>query len=459
MPTHWPFDELTAGDQEALAAVEQRVPVDPGRPVLVAGTHPGALFHVEHGEAIVEVRGREIARVGPGSVVGEMSFATGDPAMASVVAATALTVARVSAADVEALTRSDPGFSSRLYRGIARVIVERLREREREWFDEEPDVAELPVFEDGFEALRTATLPPLVIDAVERYRQVGDPRRGFLYRWAWHGLGETHLSVVPGDLREHVQITKLLMVIANVLFDDLADVPGQELEFQASVDRMMDVRRQDGGADVAGPYFELLFELWREIEDRARELPGWERYRLLYRFDYEQVFAAMRYVVLTRTYPGLDNLSEHRAYLPHSKNIMVFATLDLMAAPDSSARSAGEIGLVRAAAWHAQALTQVANMAVTWRREVPARDFSSRVFPLAIDGGVLTRAELQRLPPDEIVARIEEHGIEEALLEELRSHRRRVAEVVERASEIDLRAYALAMEEVLAMELAARGLL
>jgi hypothetical protein len=394
-----------------------------------------------------------------GSIVGEMSFATGDPAMADVVAATAVTVARVGAADAEELARREPGFSARLYRGIARVIVERLREREREWFDEDPYVGELPVFENGFEALRTATLPPLVVDAIERYQEVGDPQRGFLYRWAWHGLGETHLSVVPDDLREHVQITKLLMVIANVLFDDLADVPGREPELQASIDRMMDVDRPHDGADVEGPYFELLFALWRQIEERARELPGWERHRLLYRFDYEQVFAAMRYVVLTRTYPGLDNLSEHRAYLPHSKNIMVFATLDLMAATDAAERNAAEIGLVREAAWHAQALTQVANMAVTWRREVPARDFSSRVFPLALDRGVLTRAELQVLAPEEIVARIEAHGVEEALLEELRSHRRRVAEVVERASEIDLRAYARAMEEVLAMELAARGLL
>ena len=250
------------------------------------------------------------------------------------------------------------------------------------------------MFVDGFEAMRAATLPPIVVDAIERYQRVGDPDRGFIYRWAWHGLGETHLSVVPERWREHVQTTKLLMVIVNVLFDDLADVPGNELEFQASIDRLMDVEAPSRGADIDGPYFELLFELWREIEERARELPGWERYRLLWRFDYEQVFAAMRYVVLTRTYPGLDNLTEHRAFMPHSKNIMVFATLDLMTEPGAADRSAREIGLVREAAWHAQALTQIANMVVTWRREVPARDFSSRIFPLAVDHGALTRAEL-----------------------------------------------------------------
>jgi hypothetical protein len=456
METSWPLHGLTDDDRARLVEVAQRGSVQGGEAIIVAGERPGALLLIEQGEARVEVRGREIARVGPGSVVGEMSFASGDPATASVVATDALTFTRVSAADVAELTRADPGFSSRLYRDIARVIAERLRLRQEEWFEEGADVGELPVFEDGFEALRTATLPPLVVDAIERYRQVGDPQRAFLYRWAWHGLGVTCLDVVPDALREHVQITKLLMVVANVLFDDLADVPGHELEFQASIDRMMGVASGEAAAVVDGPYFELLFALWREIEDRARELPGWERHRLLYRFDYEQVFAAMRYVVLTRAYPGLVNLSEHRAYLPHSKNIMVFATLDLMAAGQ---RSSPEIGLVREAAFHAQALTQVANMVVTWRREVPARDFSSRIFALALDRGVLTRAELERLAPDEIVARIEAANVEAGLLEEMRAHRRRVAEVVERARAIDLRAYARAMEEVLAMELAARGLL
>jgi len=459
MPTPWPLDDLTVDDQAMLARVAQRATLEPGQAIIAAGSLPDALFLIEEGEISVQARGREIARLRAGSLVGEMSFASGDPAMATVLALTDVRFARVSTADVAACAQRELGFSARLYRGIARVIVERLRARQQEFFHEQTAATDLPVFEDGFEALRTATLPPLVVDAIERYRQVGDPQRGFIYRWAWHGLGETRLSVVPDALQEHVQITKLLMVVANVLFDDLADVPGNEREFQASIDRMLGVAAGDVDGGVDGPYFELLFAIWGEIEDRARELPGWERHRLLYRFDYEQVFAAMRYVVLSRTYPGLDNLAEHRAFLPHSKNIMVFATLDLMAAPDAAQCNAPEIGLVREAAWHAQALTQVANMAVTWRREVPARDFSSRVFPLAVDAGVLTRAELHELDPDEIVSRIESSGVEEALLAEMRAHRRRVAEVVERASAIDLPAYARAMEEVLAMELAARGLL
>jgi hypothetical protein len=456
MATPWPLDELTASYQALRAGAARPADVAAGEAVITAGERPDALFLVEEGTVRIELRGHEIATRGPGTLVGEMSLASGDAASADVVAVTAVRVARASGADLGACAERDPGFSARLYRGIARLICERLQRRNLALFDDDTLFADLPQFAAGLEALRAAALPPVVVDAIERYERVGDPRRAFLYRWAWHGLEETVLSVVAPEWREHVKVTKLLAVIANVLFDDLADVPGHELEFQAAIDRMLGVDAPPNGADIDGPYFELLFALWREIHDRARELPGWERHRLLLRFDYEQVFAAMRYVVLTRRHPGLDNLAEHRAYLPHSINIMVFATLDLMAAAPAGE---AEIGLVREAAWHAQCVTQISNMAVTWRREVPDRDFSSRVFPLALDAGVLTRDELATLAPEEIVTRIEASGVEQLLLDELRGHRRRVTEIAARASEIDLRHYARGMEQVLAMGQAARGLI
>jgi hypothetical protein len=455
----WPLHELTPEDQTLLASMAQTFEAAPGDTIISEGGRPNALLLIADGAARVEVRGREVAILGPGSLVGEMSFVSGDPASATVVVTERARVARVPSADVEACEADNPGFSARLYRSIARIVGERLRRQHQQWFDDDTAVGELPTFADGFEQLRAATLPAVVEEAIERYERVGDARRAFLWRWAWHGIRNTQLSVVPEQWRDHVDATKLLAVVVNVLFDDLADIPGNELEFQASIDRLMDVTGPPTGADVDGPYFELLFALWRQIEDRARELPGWERYRLLWRFDYEQVFSAMRFVVLTRRYPGLENLTEHRAYLPHSMNIMVFATLDLMAAPDAGDASSVEIGVVREVAWHAQALTQIANMVVTWRREVPERDFSSRVFALAVDRGVLTREELATLAPEEIVERIDASGVEQRLLEELRAHRTRVAEVTGRATAIDLAHYERGMNQVLAMGLAARGLL
>ena len=161
MPTAWPLEDLTAGDQALLADVAEGVTIAPGGAIVTTGEHPGALLLIEAGEASVEVRGREIARVGPGTLVGEMSFASGDPAMATVVALGPVRVARVSTAAVAACAGRAPGFSGRLYRAIARVIVERLRQQRDELFEADAGDPELPVFTDGFAAVRDATLPPV----------------------------------------------------------------------------------------------------------------------------------------------------------------------------------------------------------------------------------------------------------------------------------------------------------
>lgn len=84
--------------------------------------------------------------------------------------------------------------------------------------------------------------------------------------------------------------------------------------------------------------------------------------------------AGFRGDALRRADPGLVDLAEASRYLRPRRTS---SKLDLMVAADAGERSAGEIGLVREAAFHAGALTQVANMAITWRREVPARDFST----------------------------------------------------------------------------------
>jgi hypothetical protein len=149
-----------------------------------------------------------------------------------------------------------------------------LRRQHQKWFDDDTAVGELPTFADGFDQLRVATLPAVVEEAIERYERVGDARRAFLWRWAWHGIRNTQLSVVPEPWRDHVDATKLLAVVVNVLFDDLADIPGPTCR------------------------------------------TAWD--------------------------------------------IMVFATLDLMAAPDAGDASSVDIGVVREVAWHAQALTQIA---------------------------------------------------------------------------------------------------
>jgi hypothetical protein len=64
-------------------------------------------------------------------------------------------------------------------------------------------------------------------------------------------------------------------------------------------------------------------------------------------------------------------------------------------------------------------------MIATWRREIPDRDFGSRIFMVGLARGIFTEDELITLPPEDIIARVQENDLESFLLAEWRSHRAR----------------------------------
>jgi CRP-like cAMP-binding protein len=68
-----------------------------------------------------------LAILGPGDIFGEMSFVAGDPTSARVVALEPTRLRMIREEDVRNRARIDPGFSGRLYRSIAAILVERLR--------------------------------------------------------------------------------------------------------------------------------------------------------------------------------------------------------------------------------------------------------------------------------------------------------------------------------------------
>jgi hypothetical protein len=96
-------------------------------------------------------------------------------------------------------------------------------------------------------------------------------------------------------------------------------------------------------------------------------------------------------------------------------------------------------------------------MIATWRREIPDRDFSSRIFTLGLTRGAFTSDELEGLSTDEIVARIEATRLEELLLGEWRSHRTRAEAAAARIAGYDPASLLSGYDAVFGMTLAARG--
>ena len=124
-------------------------------------------------------------------------------------------------------------------------------------------------------------------------------------------------------------------------------------------------------------YLEVTQRLWAEYESRAQRYPRYAVFERLWRFDLLQFLNTMRYAHLVNSQPGLLNLTEHDIYTPHNMLMVSFSTLDLMCVAHFQT---AELGSLREAMWHAQAMGRIGNVLSTWRRELSEADHSSGMF-------------------------------------------------------------------------------
>ncbi|MEE4117903.1 MAG: patatin-like phospholipase family protein [Paracoccaceae bacterium] len=105
----------------ALARLPQ-VPVRRGEVLVAEGSEADALYLVDTGRFHVARGGVELAEIGAGSVIGEISFFTGKPRTADVIAARDSVVLRIGRDDYDALCAEVPDLA----RSISAELAERL---------------------------------------------------------------------------------------------------------------------------------------------------------------------------------------------------------------------------------------------------------------------------------------------------------------------------------------------
>lgn len=122
---------LEAGEEmELLSAATTKI-VGMDQVVLDQDVAIRAIFIIDSGAVGVErLHGGQpvpLAILGPGDIFGEMSFVAGGSTSARVVALEPTRLRMIHEANVDDLTKIHPGFSGRLYRSIAAILVDRLR--------------------------------------------------------------------------------------------------------------------------------------------------------------------------------------------------------------------------------------------------------------------------------------------------------------------------------------------
>jgi len=130
------FTYLTPRETKALLARASLIECEPGEFIVYEGASCAALYVIVEGEAKVLKREYmqrnhekmvELARLGLGSIVGEMSFLDGDVASASVMAERPTKLYRIDRDVILDLIARSPEFSTNFYRSLAGILSRRLR--------------------------------------------------------------------------------------------------------------------------------------------------------------------------------------------------------------------------------------------------------------------------------------------------------------------------------------------
>ena len=120
--------ELNDGDVEWMAQTGRRIVAEAPQVLIVEGEPNARLFFVLEGHARVTVAGiGEVARLGAGEVVGEMSFVDMAPPSATVTMDEGCVVLALDKGLVQARLKQQPDFAGRFYRALAIFLADRLR--------------------------------------------------------------------------------------------------------------------------------------------------------------------------------------------------------------------------------------------------------------------------------------------------------------------------------------------
>ena len=128
--------------------------------IIVEGKKPEALFFLLEGLLGVyseRLDNRLLATVGPGQVLGEISFLDDGVATATIKSIENSLVLAVPFRKIHEKSEADPGFATRLFRSFARVVAQRLR-RQAQWLGQtqpESQPGELSLNDEIHEALES----------------------------------------------------------------------------------------------------------------------------------------------------------------------------------------------------------------------------------------------------------------------------------------------------------------
>ncbi len=248
-----------AGMEEAsvqrLLDVAHPRDVDKGEEIIREGVSPRTLMWVDRG--VFEVRIRHLvdplAYVGAGAILGEVSFVSGKPAVATVVALEPSRIQEIPFDTLKELLQSDPHLAADFYRCVSRELANRLR----------ANLSSLPVLE----------LPSRLVELLEEFKAHLAWLEGQLRRREGENLREeiARISRMLRQLHDSLDRLYRMDLLGEVHRQDLAlQIRAELLPYVMTTDLLRRAYTRPRG--IAGDYLTLL-KIYRR-ESRASEEMG-----------------------------------------------------------------------------------------------------------------------------------------------------------------------------------------
>src|SRR5438105_3999189 len=122
------LEYLTANDWILIGDHAQSKTFRPGQMLIRAALPTDAVYVIRRGTVRIEVGGKVITTLSPGSVCGEMGFLENRPASASVVAESEVEADRIPADKLRDIFDTFPSVGHRFYKSVALNLSRRLRD-------------------------------------------------------------------------------------------------------------------------------------------------------------------------------------------------------------------------------------------------------------------------------------------------------------------------------------------
>ncbi|MFC7082446.1 hypothetical protein [Halorussus caseinilyticus] len=302
------------------------------------------------------------------------------------------------------------------------------------------------------ESISGHELPPEVQALIDEYDTFEGSRDSFLWKWVHRLTPHFTFSFVPDEHVTDVRTVKTLATIFITILDDFLEKDRDRETFDEAAKIPHSAYEMDADREeVQTEQLEFAQLVWDELQSVLDDAPRSEFYLPLFRFDTQQAVNAIEYSYFLGQYPELANYQELTVHESHNVMMFAYADIDLMYAP---ALPTDDLAQLRRMVWEAQMMARIGNWVATWEREIHETDFSSGPVIYALEEGLLTYEDLQRLRDNpeyqaEVVERLRDADVDAAFFERWQSHYEELERLAEDLSSIDASSYVEGMETVL----------